>query len=431
MLLYFSVRNYKSFYETAELSMVATRERHHSESLACAGRRRIVPATAIYGANAAGKSTLVAALEALRSLVISKAQDDQPLPVVPHLALGYDEPSTLTVEVLAPFDGRDVAFLYEVSADRRRIVSESLWRVRTHDEIQLFERKGQQVTLYDPVAKNEQAQVWAKAIAGEETETLLGRLARAGIPEAKAVRDWFANQLHIIHPTSRYMPMPERVAEDEVFARAMTRGLSAADTGITRVSYSQIDPVALGIPSDQLAWLDDRIEREGRSIVISAPDGEIVVLKREGGRLVAERVMSEHAEQTRSFRLSAAQESQGTRRYMHILPILFRLSETDERAVFVIDELENSLHPHLTRRLIEQFLDDVGPESRRQLIFTTHEVTLMRADLLRRDEMWLAEKRSGESALTRVSDFAGLGARKDADLYGLYMSGRLGGVPTE
>ena len=87
------------------------------------------------------------------------------------------------------------------------------------------------------------------------------------------------------------------------------------------------------------------------------------------------------------------------------------------------------MHPKLTENLIAAFLDELGSQSRRQLIFTTHEIQLMRSNLLRRDEIWLAEKIDGQSELTRVSDFAEIGVRKDADLLGHYMSGRIGGIP--
>ena len=87
------------------------------------------------------------------------------------------------------------------------------------------------------------------------------------------------------------------------------------------------------------------------------------------------------------------------------------------------------MHPRLTEELIASFLDGLGPDGRRQLIFTTHEIQLMRSDLLRRDEIWLVDKVNGQSELTRVSDFADVGVRKDADLLGFYMSGRIGGVP--
>ena len=134
-------------------------------------------------------------------------------------------------------------------------------------------------------------------------------------------------------------------------------------------------------------------------------------------------------EQHSSFTLPLQEESDGTQRFMNLLPILFQLRDKNSRSVFVVDELENSMHPKLTEDFISSFLEGLGADDRCQLIFTTHEIQLMRSDLLRRDEIWLADKVDGQSRLTRVSDFAGIGVRKDADLLSFYMSGRLGGVP--
>lgn len=78
---------------------------------------------------------------------------------------------------------------------------------------------------------------------------------------------------------------------------------------------------------------------------------------------------------------------------------------------------------------VASFLEGLESEDRRQFIFTTHEIQLMRSDLLRRDEIWLTDKVDDESQLTRLSDFSRDGVRKDANLLGFYLSGRIGGIP--
>ena len=96
--------------------------------------------------------------------------------------------------------------------------------------------------------------------------------------------------------------------------------------------------------------------------------------------------------------------------------------------VYVIDEVDRSLHTLLTRRLLEAYLASCGPETRSQLLLTTHDVLLMDQDLLRRDEMWVAERdASGASALTSFSEYKDV--RYDKDIRKSYLQGRLGGVP--
>jgi hypothetical protein len=96
--------------------------------------------------------------------------------------------------------------------------------------------------------------------------------------------------------------------------------------------------------------------------------------------------------------------------------------------VYVIDELDRSLHPHLAREALAAFLDGRTPEGRSQLIVTTHDATLMDQELLRRDEIWLAEKNdAGATTLRSLGEFKDL--RFDTELQRNYLTGRFGGVP--
>ena len=131
MLRYLRLQNWKSYYEPIEFTMVATRERRHGERLAKVSRSRILPVAAIYGANASGKSTLVDALEALRSLVLEARPVGAMLRLTPHLLKGAGEATAFSIEFVAgapQSDGtvKDRVFLYDVVADRRRIHRESL-----------------------------------------------------------------------------------------------------------------------------------------------------------------------------------------------------------------------------------------------------------------------------------------------------------------
>ena len=100
MLRFLRLQNWKSYYESVEFTMVATRERQHGDRLALVGRSRILPVTAIYGANAAGKSTFVDGLDALRRIVLGVRRAGAMLPVTPHLLKGENEPTVFAVEIV-------------------------------------------------------------------------------------------------------------------------------------------------------------------------------------------------------------------------------------------------------------------------------------------------------------------------------------------
>jgi AAA15 family ATPase/GTPase len=122
------------------------------------------------------------------------------------------------------------------------------------------------------------------------------------------------------------------------------------------------------------------------------------------------------------------QEADGSRRIIDLLPAFLDLSNPGSKRVTIIDELDRSLHTLLTRHMIESYLSCCTPESRSQLLLTTHDALLMDQQLFRRDEIWVAERDvEGNSTLTPFSEFRDV--RYDKDIRKSYLRGRLGGIP--
>ena len=128
-------------------------------------------------------------------------------------------------------------------------------------------------------------------------------------------------------------------------------------------------------------------------------------------------------EYVREFLL--AQESAGTRR---LFALLGPLKETlDTGTTLFIDELESSLHPHLAREIVKLFHSENENRSGAQLIFATHDATLLSQDIMRRDQVWMMEKnRDGCTQLYPLTDYK---PRKDESLMRGYLAGRYGGIP--
>ena len=121
-------------------------------------------------------------------------------------------------------------------------------------------------------------------------------------------------------------------------------------------------------------------------------------------------------------------ESDGTKRLISLIPAFLELAAPRSNKVFIIDEFDRSLHTLLLRQLLESYLDSCSPDTRSQLLFTTHDVLLMDQKLFRRDEMWITERaRDGATSLLSFSDFKDV--RYDKDIRKSYLEGRLGGVP--
>jgi len=122
------------------------------------------------------------------------------------------------------------------------------------------------------------------------------------------------------------------------------------------------------------------------------------------------------------------QESDGSQRIIDLLPAFLEIAGADSKRVYVIDEVDRSLHTLLTRQLLESYLSGCSQDSRAQLLFTTHDVLLMDQQLLRRDEMWITERdEAGVSSLMSFSEYKDV--RYDKDIRKSYLQGRLGGIP--
>jgi AAA15 family ATPase/GTPase len=144
--------------------------------------------------------------------------------------------------------------------------------------------------------------------------------------------------------------------------------------------------------------------------------------------LVAKKLMAAHTDVNgKDVVFEMNRESDGSLRAIDLLPAFIDLLSSKKK-VYVIDELDRSLHSRLTRSLLEEYLKSCSITSRSQLLFTTHDLSLMDQDLFRRDEMWVVERGDdGASELIAFSDYKEI--RYDKDIRKSYLQGRLGGVP--
>ena len=124
--------------------------------------------------------------------------------------------------------------------------------------------------------------------------------------------------------------------------------------------------------------------------------------------------------------LELADESEGTLAWLRLMPELFRVLASG--GLLVVDELDSSLHPAISSRLLELFQDPATNPHGGQIIFTTHDTSLL--GHLNRDEVWITEKRpDGSTELIALSDFRGTNVRRSTNLERGYLQGRFGGVP--
>ena len=436
MLRVLHLDNWKCFSEPVDFTMIAGKESRHGETLYLGSKNRVLPVAAIYGANAAGKSTLLDALAHLQVMLREPRKRGQRLHYHPHLLFGANRPSAIGVEIVLDVQdatsNRKAIVYYEVAFNAGEIVEESLYRVRSEDEQAVFERRGQEVSLYGDLEDDVSLDAASKTV--QPNRLFLETCFNAGfIDDEKSllgsVIEWF-KRLTILKRGARYILMPQQIAHDEDFRTAVGQGLTVADTGISDICFIEVPRAKVPAEEKILDEVEGQLLDNTSEAYLNAESGAVFRARlAEDEHVVYERLVTVHGDGNKGFRLSLEQESDGSIRYLNLLPILYWAGKRQHSGVYLIDELEDSLHPKLTEELIRLFLDAAGPDERRQLIFTTHELHLLRVDLLRRDEIWLVEKNDHRSELTRLTDFPASDIRSGSDLQRMYMSGRLGGVP--
>ena len=438
MLLDLTVANYRSVYEPASINMVATREQVHRERCPELSRRykkRINPVAALFGANAAGKSTFVKALTALQRILIDPPRPTDPMPFDPFALRPEAAFEPTNFEVLFSID--DVVYEYVLAFDAKSVVEERLTKYLSKDEVDVFERVGDSFSfpLLDEKAERfptevAQARVLLESVppkvplASFASETNLSRFPDALKLDAFEVVRGFIETVLVI--PAGLLDLGQLQSQPDGWEDL----ISQIDAGITGIETEQVELSALGLSASKTLEIEQNLRSNPNAPRdVELPSGRFT-LRLEDDEIQAERITLLHsADGDESYSLRWWDESDGTRSATRLLGVFSRLATPGFEAVLVVDEFDRSFHTELSRALIGGFLANSSADSRAQLILTTHDLLLMDPETLRRDEIWVVEKdRSGQTQTSVLSDFEG--PRKTTDLRKSYLRGRFGGVPS-
>jgi len=432
MLVSFSVSNYRSFGEEVTLNMVASNKLNdhpnHRVQIDETGKH-LVRCAVLYGANAAGKSNLVKAMEFAQRLIQWRHDNLPPVENFKFSAELGKEPSTFEFRFLI---GERV-YIYGFDVTSRQIVSEWLAFVDGNDEPVIFERdaNGQTIVHTDVLARfTDDQQIAAtlnilQQLPIKPNQLFLNRVA--SLPSEVqgrtlgALLNWLTEELEIVEPDHRSCDLLERLDVDPAFRNFTTRFLDRIDTGIHNLKFEQLEPAWNESTQEYFANADfdygyEFFGCQGDTYVCREPN--------EDEKFIARRLIAEHPTQRARYALPFSEESDGTRQILHYLPVLS--TRRDETKVIVIDELDRSLHPLLCWEFI-RFFSETCPGSRKQLIVTTHDSHLLDQQLLRRDEYWFVEKDKNQQS--RLSSLSEYNVRNDLKIQKGYLQGRFGAIP--
>lgn len=418
MLISFSLANWLSFRDEATLSMVPTSLRKFNWTLSnfSSEPKRLLPIAVIYGANASGKSNFFKGLSFLKNFIVSGREEGKPTLVTPY-RLDPDmagEPTKFSILIRTD----EKVYEYNISMNTKKVVYESLIKYEKNDKsIMLFERKIGEEIEFDKSESDPRNKFVFEGT--RDNIAFLTNAFRQKISFVEPVFNWFKNKLTFIDTTSFY-PVVDIFNNDSVLQKELSRCLSKYDTGI------------LGVKSEKVknSKMADIIfnDIEEISLVYSTMGNRTHICKEDGNCRV-EVLNAKHFNKLgEEVYFDFKYESDGTKRLLDLLPaiLLCKIYPEDEK-VFFIDEIDRGLHPHLVYQMITEYLENCSYKNRSQCIMTTHDTDLLDQNILRRDEIWVTDKKEACSYLYSISDYEGIDG--NSPIKKLYKYGRFGGIP--
>ena len=384
MLLQFSVTNHRSIKDTAIISMKAAADKTMKEILISPdGKKELVPVMAIYGANAAGKSNVIHALLLMREMICgsyAKPLKGTELPYEPFAFVdGQTEPTSF--EIIYYYDG--IKYAYGFSFNKDRIISEYLYHWPNGREALVFSRVKDQYEFRESVQEQ-------LTLAGRTSENRLYLTSSNewNCAQTEKAYLWFLQKLRGLITTG---------GSNETTIDAIRKGGEDKENVVKEMMLAD-----LGICN----------------VVLSGTKEKPIVS-------TVHQLTDDNGNQ-KQYTLQLGQESVGTQRFFSRIGLW--MDAMNSGAVLVVDEIEASMHPLLTRHLIEMIQDQTINQNHAQLVFTTHDTGLLDLKLLRRDQIWFAEKdeKSMQTDIYALTEFS---PRKEENIAKGYLQGRYGAIP--
>lgn len=412
MLIEFSVANYRSIKGEQTLSLVASKNRELADSntFGCGiSDARLLHSAAIYGPNASGKTNLLLALARMRAIVVESALEKHRGDSIPVEPFKLDSKSLIKpTEFEVVFVVKGVRYQYGFSATTKHVVDEWLFAFpekRTQRWFSRARKKGKYEWEFGASLKGEK-RLWQKST--RDNALFLSTATQLNSEQLQPVYDWFKNILRVAGIHGWYANFSASLC-DEGGKKEILNFLKKADLGIDDVHIKKSSIEIRGLPQDMP---DDTKEKIAKMIEGEQKYGIKTVRKDSSGQGI-------------EFDFKR-DESHGTRKIFALAgPFLQSLKKG---YVVCIDELHDNLHPDLVKFLVGLFNNKETNTGHAQLVFTTHETSMLNQEILRRDQIWFCEKDSEQATqLFPLTDFR---PRKGVtNLEAAYLSGRYGAVP--
>lgn len=412
MILEFKISNYRSCKKELGFCLEAESSKQKGNNIQDVGtgkqNTRVLKVAAIFGANASGKTNVIRALFEIIRFITDKPKVNERIRLYQPFLFDRESmnaPSSFELTFIGPSNNK---YVYSFSINRTTVLSEKLVYYPNNRPVELFERlalnTGENIYVgqLGNSLQNQTVQVFSNQLLlskfGEDPEPLLTNVF---------LHFEKYNVINAVSPTQKdslHRSVTEELYNDKELQRKISLLIKAADTKI------------------------DEIEIEKREEPSENANPELKTLfRRDPYEVYAKHnAYSNSKKEGFTVGINIKEESKGSQTLYALGGRV--LSTLQQGGVLVVDELDTSLHPFITKMIVMLFLSEKINKLGAQLVFTTHDISLMEKDFLRRDQIWLAEKNDeGITDLFSLQDFDGL--REDTPFDKWYMAGKFGALP--
>ena len=425
--------NMLSFDAEQTISFVAGKTHSHKDHLHVGTSRNdpdLLKTAIVYGANASGKSNLIKCFDLVKNMVLVGTRADDQIRRSPFkLRQGaFSEPSRFEIELKL----EDSIYAYSASYSDREVLEERLTLVGKTSEKDLFtrlRRDGNDEIKQGGFLKTAEDRKFFEFIARgtRANQLFLRETIERNCDWFRPVFNWFKDKLIIIYPETMADSFEQLISPNlhlgddfHSFFEMLGLGIEGVEVRPLELTQSRAQ-----LPEPLVATIAGSLPPGMSTTVFNIPGGRFRFSKNADGVLSAFKLVLKHriGESDDYVDFEVAEESDGTKRLLDLIPMLMDLAETER--IFLVDEIDRSMHAQLSRAFFEFFF--ANSKERSQVLATTHELDLLDLELFRKDEIWFVEKdRMSASHLYSLEEFK---PRYDKDVRRGYLQGRFGAIP--
>ena len=432
MLIRFTVENFLSFNTLVDFNLIASTEAQQSHHVIRGATKEhidLLRTSLIYGANASGKSNLIKAMDFAKNFIVSGVAKNRTIPIKPFKldSQSHHKPARFEFE----FRCQGKQYAYGFALNNHQVVEEWLFEMGHQVDIPVFERVSNNFEfnfkhpIFAQLPIKEKREIRYEARGTRPNLLFLTNCQERNIDWFKSIYQWFNETLVIVFTTSKHQALTSLAKLNLTFFNQI---IQFFDFGISRLHIAEID---FANSQEIPAAIKEKIQAEfpygqGSMQFVSVASRNYLIEEDDNGELHASKLTTIRKDNSgKEVSFEIAEESEGTQRLLDFIPLLIGLARDK---VFVIDEIERSLHTLLTKKFFDLILNHkLFRSAQSQLIASTHEVNLLDIKkLFRKDEIWFVEKApGGESLLYSLAN-----AEVDnLNIINGYLKGRFGAIP--